>query len=176
VLAVFEGLISIIPAMRIFHAVAVQRPKLRFLVRCHPDLPIERLAALSGINFGSDEAVDASRQVTLDAAIAEADAVVYVSSTAVLYALYGGRPIIKIENDILDDDPLTGCSAFKWRAANADEVLSALDEIDRLSPDRAAAAVKAARAYLDDYMRAPSPETMAPFFSSASAERSVIGR
>jgi hypothetical protein len=167
VLAVFEGLESVVPAAQQFFAAARQRPELRFLVRCHPQLPIERLSALAGFRYGPGEAVDASGAASLEAAVAEADVVVYVSSTAALYALYGGRPVIKIDNDPLDDDPLTACSSFKWRAANAAELLSALDAINAIPPDVGAAAMEAARDYLNQYLRTPSPTSLQPFLGSA---------
>lgn len=166
VLAVFEGLMSVAPALRLFAEAARRRPDLRFLVRCHPQLPIERLAPAAGVAYGPDASVDVSRPASLVEAVAEADAIAYVSSTAVLYALYAGRPVIKLDVDeTVDDDPLTACPAFKFRASTPADLLLILGDIDAMSDMAATQAAEAARGYLDRYLREPDSATAKPFLS-----------
>ncbi len=166
VLALFEGLVSVAPALVLYARAAERRPDLRFLVRCHPQLPIERLGPIAGVPYGEAHPVKVSRPPALDAAIAEADAVVYVSSTAVLYALYAGRPIVKLDiDDTVDDDPLTACPSLKWRAATADDLQRALAAIDALDDDACRRATVSARTYLERYLAEPDPETLAPLLT-----------
>jgi hypothetical protein len=164
VLALFEGLMSVVPALQLFERAAKARPDLRFLVRCHPQLPIETLAPMADVPYGPAAAIDVSRAAALDDALQETDVVAYVSSTAVLHALYAGRPVIKLDIDeTLDDDPLTACSAMKWRAANVDGFLRALAEIDAMEGSAAAAE---ARRYLEAYLREPDMASIAPFLEA----------
>jgi hypothetical protein len=164
VLVLFEGLVSIIPAMQLYERAAKARPDLRFLVRCHPQFPIEQLSLAAQVRYGSGEAVDVSRPAALGDAVAEADVVAYVSTTAVLYALYGGRPVIKIDIDeTLDDDPLTDCPVFKWRAATAEQFSSALAELDAMPANAAAQQLDAARRYLESYLHEPYGSALDPF-------------
>jgi hypothetical protein len=166
ILALFEGLASVIPAMRLFERAAKARSDLRFLVRCHPQFPIESLAPAAGVPYGPSEAIDLSRPAALADAVAEADVVAYVSSTAALYALYGGRPVIKLDIDeTVDDDPLTSCQTFKWHAATVAQFITALAEIDALSPDAAAAQLFEARRYLESYLREPAEVALQPLLS-----------
>ncbi len=167
ILALFEGLVSVVPALQMFAQAASQHRQTRFLVRCHPQLPMERLAALAGVAYGPSETVDVSTPPRLEDAIAEADVVVYVSSTAALSALYAGRPLIKLDIDeTVDDDPLTAICALKYRASRPEEVLAALDAIGAMDEVSVASATAEARRYLEDYLVAPSASSVAPFLDA----------
>lgn len=167
VLALFEGLVTVIPALQIFDEAARRRRGTRFLIRCHPQLPAERLAPLAGVAYGPNESIDLSSPLGLEDAIAEADAVVYISSTAALYALYAGRPVIKLDIDeVLDDDPLTATTALKFRAKTATAILDALNTIDSLDAEKVAGEAAEGRRYLEAYLAAPTTTTVAPFLRS----------
>jgi hypothetical protein len=166
VLALFEGLASIVPGLQLFEQAAKARSDLRFLVRCHPQFPIEALSPAAGVPYGPDEALDVSQPPGLADAVAEADVIAYVGSTSVLYALYGGRPVIKLDVDeTIDDDPLTDCPAFKWRAATATDFTSVIDKLNAMTSDDAAAKLREARRYLDSYLREPVPGALKSFMT-----------
>ena len=172
VLIILEGLDKMVGLLRFADAAARQYPDLEFCVRGHPAMPISHLAPRAGVIVaagaaltpaGAPDGAPAGTPSLIDA-IGAADAVLYQGSSAAFTAAYLGRPLIRFEPpSMLSDDPLFKCGAFKRSVRNIADISSAISEFDSWDEARYTAERDAARAYIDSYIVAPTPESLAAF-------------
>ena len=139
----------------------------RILLRPHPVMPLEVLLPAAGIELMPDGVLGESPATSLQEAIAEADTVVYQSSTAIMAALATGVPIIKVRMPgPLEDDPLFACDALK-RVVDAPETLeTACNQLESMTQATYETERDRALAYLKDYLRPADDSTMGCFLAS----------
>lgn len=164
VLVLLEGLPRMVSLLRVLDQAARHLPDVRLLVRAHPMLPLERLAALAGITTGPGQPLQPSLTSGLETAIAEADAVIYQGTTAALTAALMGVPLLWFDAGLaITDDPLFRCPHFKRGFATPDELGDAIAELDLLDETVRQQQRHALRAYVLDYLRPPSTAALADF-------------
>ena len=92
------------------------------------------------------------------------DAVAYASSTVALEALGRGRPVINLElSDPIDPDPVLDPVELHWKADTPAALAAALSEISGLDAAQFERRRRQAVAYIDQYLKAPSPEALQAF-------------
>ena len=166
VLAVLEGSLSMTELIR-FLAMAAACLKGRRILLCpHPVMPLKVLLPAAGIVLKRGGVLGESRASGLQEAIAEADAVVYQSSTAVMTALATGVPIIKVRLPAtLEDDPLFACDALK-QVVDAPEMMElAFNHFETMAQGTYEIERDRARAYLMDYLTPADEITVGNFLS-----------
>ncbi len=170
VLVVLEGLRSMTDVIRFLDVARKFAEGRRILIRAHPVMPLPKLLDEAGVQLEPAAGFDESRQPSLDAAIEEADAVVFVSSTAAMKALIMGRPLIKVKlHDVLEDDPLFACSALKEIIRRPEELEIAIRKFEQMTLSDFERDLTTARAYLSAYMAPPTKDALTAFRISAPA-------
>lgn len=135
------------------------------ILRPHPVIPLSRGLRLSGpvgFRFSEDEG-------TADAALAKADAVLYVSSTMGLEAVRRGIPAVCLDlGGFLDADPLHDLVDLKWTARDPASLRAALKEISGLPAQRLEDLRRGAANYAARYGPPASPQGLEPFYDEKS--------
>ena len=164
ILAVLEGLNSMADLLVFLAAAREHLSGCRILVRPHPTMPLSGLLARAGVTLDPAGGFAESATGSLETALAEADAVVYVSTTAAMTALAMGIPLIKVRlNSVLEDDPLFACDALKRTVDSPAQMAAAVSAFERMEQTAFDCDCAAARNYLDDYLTPPNEESLAPF-------------
>jgi surface carbohydrate biosynthesis protein (TIGR04326 family) len=176
-LVVLEGLPSMTALLRFLARALPHLSGRRILLRPHPVMPLSVLLPGSGVRLDAASGLDESRAPTLEAAIEEADAVIYQSSTAAMTALAMGVPLIKVRLDgTLEDDPLLDCNALKRVVSRPEDLPSAFGIFETMRQEIFDSEFARAREYLDRLMTPADDRTMAPFLRPASATAAVAAR
>lgn len=166
VLVLLEGLETMVDALRLVAGAAKAEPDRSFLVRAHPSLPLRVLVRAARVRIGSGVPglLSEAPQASLIDAVAAADAVIYVGSTAAMVAAYMGVPTVKLVlDDTIEDDPMFAAPIRSPRVRDSDELLAALRAIESIPIERFRNDLEQVRAYLISYLAPPSSEAMAVF-------------
>ncbi|OSM08441.1 hypothetical protein MAIT1_04650 [Magnetofaba australis IT-1] len=133
-IALMDGLAHSIDAVRLLDAIAREIPSVRILLRGHPvDLPTEQLAQKSGVALTADGPFGASEPKDLNQAILQADAALYVGSTAVMNAVALGLPVIHLRiNETLENDPLFQAPYLHRAAGDAASLQAAIAHFEQM--------------------------------------------
>jgi hypothetical protein len=92
------------------------------------------------------------------------DAVAYASSTVALEALGRGRPVINLRlADPIDPDPVLDQLDFRWEAGTPAMLRAAVNDILALESAEFERRRHEALAYVDDYLKPPTPEVVGAF-------------
>lgn len=162
VLAVLEGLPSMVKVLRLLDHAARLSPRLRVLARAHPALPLSVLAPQAGIVLG--EHVHESGPSDLMAALDQADVVLYQGTTAAMTALYCGIPLVRLRlDDTVDDDPLSACPHLKAEISQPEELMAALAGFTAMDDIEFENETTRARAWIDGAMAAPDAHSLKGF-------------
>ena len=163
VLAVLEGLKSMTSLLQ-FLAAAAPAGDRRILIRAHPVMPLDVLLPAAGVSLDPARGLGASRAPGLVDAIAEAQAVIYQSSTAAMTALAMGVPLVKVRlPGPLEDDPLFACNALKRAIERPDQLQAALDAFEGMPQATFEAERARAHDYLDSYLAPANDAGLACF-------------
>ena len=169
-LVVLEGLPSMVSPLILFmHRALAGQTAVKASVRVHPQCPysLERLLHEAAFSLKGHPTLAPSRHAHLLDDFEEADLVVYKGSTAAIEAGYLGIPLIHVRTpDLITDDPLFEVSALKRVVRQPDELLPAVADLARLTPDQLIVSVTVFRDYVDDYFAAPTEDAMAAFMPS----------
>lgn len=164
ILVLLEGLPRMVHLLKVLDQAARALPELEFQVRAHPMMPLQRLAEMAGIVTGTGQPLREARAGTLEEAIAEADAVVYQGTTAALSAAVMGVALLWFDAGLpITDDPLFLCPYLKRGFADPAGLADAIAGLDRLDALVWQEQRQALRAYVLDYLRAPSAAGLADF-------------
>ncbi len=135
---------------------AVERLQMPVIIRPHPTIPIADL--FGEFSWPSSVKVSAGRSLAQD--MAEARCVAYSSSTVALEGLIHGRlPVFLDICDVLSGDPIDD-GEFKLRAANPDELVICLKDVQTWSVDRLDRARGLGLAYVERYLAQPNAERL----------------
>ena len=97
--------------------------------------------------------------------LAWADIVLYVSSTVALESLQCGIPVIRLNLDILDSDPVIRCAPYWWEVNTPAECLDVIALISKLSTEQKDVLIKNARDYVHGYITPPTDEGLGVFMN-----------
>ena len=119
-------------------------------VRPHPTIPLEsalRVAPLTQRDFYSESTG------TLADDLEWADVVLYASSTVGLEAVSKGIPAVYLDlGNFLHTDPMFEWNEFKWAAAEPEELLAALRQIEAIPEDTFGELQRGGQAYAASYL------------------------
>lgn len=135
--------------------------RLQFAVRPHHNFPLSS-TPLHQRQWLSRNTTDFSG-TRLSDNLAWADIVLYVSSTVALESLQCGIPVIRLNVDILDSDPVIGDAPYCWQVNTPAECLDAIASIAALPTEQKEALINDARDYIHRYMTPPTPEALVAF-------------
>jgi surface carbohydrate biosynthesis protein (TIGR04326 family) len=117
-------------------ALAVAKSGFLVRIRPHPVIPLEAALERARPSFAFDRDPAPSMEESLD----WADILVFASGTLGLESLRRGIPTLFLEvGSFLSTDPLEGFAGIKRSARTPGELLSALEELSSLTPERLAA-------------------------------------
>jgi hypothetical protein len=141
---------------------AVEHGGVELAIRPHPEFPLALLPGeLRAWTHGSARDVFGT---ALSDNLQWCDAVVYASSTVALEALGRGRPVINLRlADLIDADPVLNPLDFHWQADTPAMLAAAANDIVALDSAEFDRRRRQALAYVDEYLRAPSPAALAAF-------------
>lgn len=174
ILVVLEGLPTMSHLVRFIFDALEERKDFNTVIRPHPayrfDL-ILRDAGLSSANF-SRITISQGRHIEDD--FEKADLVIYMGTTAAVEAGYMGIPLIHYKHpNLLTDDPLFEVSSLKKIAETPSDLFSAIEEFGSMGSAEFKEETDSLRAYIDDYLAMPSPETTSAFHREPKAAVSV---
>jgi hypothetical protein len=139
-------------------------PTLQVRIREHPAMKLAEIARINGRTFNLGPRLQLEPPCSLAQSLAGADVVAYVSSTAALYAVHIGMPVVKIwTDDSVNDDPLVQCDSLKRQATSPEAFAAAIDELVSLPTDVYATEARQAAAYIEDYLTRPSDKVLSVF-------------
>ena len=138
--------------------------KYRVIIRAHPALPWEYIKSDLGCDMGLCGSISVSDNKSVGMDLESADIVMYDASSIAIEALRMGIPVIHVAlNDLLSFDPLVGFNYFKWTVRSAEDLKSAIRNIDELSDGEYRARQVKARAYSVDYAYEITEERLGEF-------------
>ncbi len=165
VLVLLEGIPSVSAALAPIETAARAMPECKFMLRAHPSLPLSVIAAHAQVHIGPGIGqLDEAPHGSLSDTISQADAVIYIGSTAAISAVYMGVPAIKfVLDDAIEDDPLFAAPVTSPRARSGENIVTALRAIEAMPPEAFRANCAALRSYIHEYLTPPGDETMSVF-------------
>jgi hypothetical protein len=152
---------ELISALDFMRQVKVRIPGLELGIRPHLNFPLHVLPSALH-KWVVHNAIDWTG-TALRENLEWADLTAYVSSTVALESLMVGRPVIYLQIDPSNPDPLLGSVGFRWYAGTVDEFLSALFSFAALENDQINKQRNEAIRYVRDYLVPKSPEAIAAF-------------
>jgi hypothetical protein len=141
---------------------AVEHGGVELAIRPHPEFPLALLPSdLRAWTRVSGRDVSGT---ALSDNLQWCDAVVYASSSVALEALGRGRPVINLRlADLIDADPVLNPLDFHWQADTPAMLAAAANDIVALDSAEFDRRRRQALAYVDEYLRVPSPAALAAF-------------
>lgn len=171
VLAVLEGLPSMVGFLEFLVEIAINQPEIDFHVREHPALPIDKLLNSSDLKNAFEEHLVKSTEPDLTKAMSQSDIVMYQGTTASLSAAYMGIPILKyVSGDPLEDDPLFQSRHLKRTVKAVEDFKNACNAFSQMSPSDYEKERLAARHYIETYLKEPTRDTMRVFAPKTDRE------
>jgi hypothetical protein len=143
--------------------VNVYNPSLNLALRTHPTLPLELLKPEQKLWISKNIAI--MNIDTLKSCFEWADVVIYISSTVALESLAHGIPVIRLNLDILNSDPLLGTPPYTWEASTPEELELVLNEIVSITDEDKNKDLVLASDYVNDYFRAGSTQDAEVFLA-----------
>jgi hypothetical protein len=152
---------ELISTLEFMRQVKARLPGLELGVRPHINFPLQILPATLR-EWVKHSAIDLTG-TSLRENLAWADVTAYISSTVALESLMAGRPVIYLQIDPGDPDPLLGNARFRWSASNTDEFLRALSSLRALPPEQIDVMRNEGVDYVRNYLTPRSAEAIASF-------------
>lgn len=118
-------------------------------VRTHPNFPLDNLPA-ELLEWVADN-VQVRQETLLKENFEWSDVTLYISSTVALESLMFGVPVLHLDIDNLDSDPLLTIVPNKWTASSPEACIKAVNEIANLSYDEKISIGKGAIGYINEY-------------------------
>ena len=153
VLVTPEGIASEMKILfTIAHACARRLPSYTFVLRCHPEVPMERALRLLDVELAREPNIVLSEGRRIEEDFARASALLYRGSSAVMYAILDGLlPIYVPVAGMRDRDPLFALEAWRERGAAPDEVAGILERAAQSPAEQRRAAWTEAARYVQAY-------------------------
>ena len=111
---------------------ARKSPSLRFILRCHPQLPFGKVLPFLSTDPGSLPNVEVSQGSPIEQDFARSSAILYRGSSSVLYAVLAGlKPIYLDQEGLRDIDPLGELNVWRERIRDWAEMEPHLNRFER---------------------------------------------
>ena len=165
ILALFQGLPEMVGFLHFLAAAKEFVPNTRVVIRPHPiQFGLEKLIRESGIDIAQGALLEPCLHSKLSDSLSEADVVIYKGSTAAMYAIYNGIPVIYFDDDwLISDDPLIETHALKVSVDCPSEITQAIKEIENITIADYKNQHQSARMYVENYLAEPTSETTQAF-------------
>ncbi|MEQ1837074.1 MAG: hypothetical protein ABL858_01845, partial [Candidatus Nitrotoga sp.] len=160
-LALSSSVGELVSTLEFMRQVKERLPGLELGVRPHINFPLQLLPAALR-EWVKHSAIDLTG-TRLRENLAWADLTAYVSSTVALESLMMGRPVIYLQIDPSNPDPLLGDARFRWSAGNVDAFLDALSSLAALNPEQIDVMRNQGVDYVRNYLTPRSTEAIASF-------------
>jgi hypothetical protein len=164
-LIALEGVVEVTELLSYAIAQALELPNIRFTVRTHPILPLNKLLAILGMSINDlpeNMFVSNARKVSED--IEQCDAVLYWGTTVAVEALMMGRPTINFDRgDVISYDPLFEFNEFKWITRHDCSLQNILAEIKCLTDVEYIHRRLLGRDYVEKYLAKIDEQSMESF-------------
>lgn len=130
-------------------------------LRCHPNFPSSLLDEhdRAWLKTGITEFTGSSLADNLE----WADVLGYVSSTVALEALASGLPVIRLDIEALNPDPLLEPPPFFRECLTVEKFINAVEEFRALDREARTAAVNVARSYVRSYLKPYNDDVVKEF-------------
>lgn len=165
-LALSSSIGELVSAVEFMRQVKSRLPGMEIGVRPHLNFPLQKLPADS-LAWVRKQAIDLSGTRLRDN-LEWADMTAYVSSTVALESLMLGRPVLHLDIDPGNPDPLLGNPRFRWAVRDPDGFLAAVASLSGLDSESLIRERDAALAYVSDYLAPRSPEALSGFVAAES--------
>lgn len=166
ILVLLEGINTMVAFIRFIDFVAENwagGPE--WIIRCHPNLPVERLREISGVHISNESRLKPSVTESLQGDVALADVVFYQGTTAAILAGYMGVPLLRFDGaTLLNDDPLFECDALKAYVRTLDQVQTACTYFAEMKQSHFESEHKAIKLYIENYQAPVDTEALQSFF------------
>jgi hypothetical protein len=148
-LALSSSYSELYDGLNFLKAIYFLNPSFILRVRTHPNFPLGNLPKdlLDWVEIN----VEVNQESSLKENFEWSDVTLYISSTVALESLMFGVPVLHLDIDKLDSDPLLINVPNKWAASNPEDCITAVNEIASLSYDEKISMGKAAIGYINDY-------------------------
>lgn len=124
----------------------------RFILRCHPAFPPEKVPALLQEDLGKFPNVRFSSGGTIEGDFSESSVILYRGSSSVLYAILQGlKPIYLNADRSREVDPLFELEEWRERANSVEELERLLRQYEAMDLERACRSWKGAVEYVESY-------------------------
>ena len=175
ILVLLEGLYTMAGFLRMLDKAGPAFEGRRVIVRAHPVLPLEKLAAIARIPLAPKGHLEPSSGVPLLEDIARADLVMFKASSTALTAGYIGVPLVRYRDEWwLSDDPLRECDALKIEVRGSEEVSAAIAHFENMPTTQLNAERARLRSYVDRYFRVPTEEIVSAFGLDPGSQKEVV--
>jgi hypothetical protein len=124
-------------------------PSFILRIRTHPNFPLENLP-VELLQWVRDN-VQIRQESLLKENFEWSDVTLYISSTVAIESLMFGVPVLHLDIDNLDSDPLLTIVPNKWAASSPEACIKAVNEIANLSCEEKISNGKGAIGYINDY-------------------------
>ena len=136
-------------------------PKIEVAVRTHHTLPLSMLP--NRLYRWVSQSVNNLSGTDLANNFIWSDIILYISSTVALEALSCGIPLIRLNLDTLDSDPVLGYVSNRWEVEKPEECLKVIKFIAELPYEKKETLIQNASEYIKEYMPHPNATFLETF-------------
>ena len=140
-----------------------QNPQWELGIRCHPNFPLSLLGSHDQA-WLKDNVTDYSGTPLSDN-LGTTDILVYLSSTVALEALAAGIPVIRLNLELLNADPLLKTPEYYWECADAESFGSAVTEICDIEQAVRESAIESSRRLIMTYLKPFQEKVVSEFLN-----------
>jgi len=140
-----------------------QLPQWNLGIRCHPNFPLTTLDQKLQNWILEETSVFAG--TTLASNLEWADILAYISSTVALESLLAKVPVIRLDLEALNSDPLLNPPALSWECSGIEGFISAVTEIQEMNTNEREKRVIAAKNYVHSYLKPYTENVVTEFIT-----------
>lgn len=126
-------------------------PSYAFILRCHPQVPMEQALKLSPAGLADRPNVMLSEEASIEDDFARASAVLYRGSSSVMYGILHGLLPVYLQAGGSDRDPLYALQAWRRRCATPEELAVLLEQYEHTAQGAVETEWTLALRYVNDY-------------------------
>ncbi|MFN0117291.1 MAG: hypothetical protein ACKVQC_03225 [Elusimicrobiota bacterium] len=168
VLVLPEGILS--EAIELFNlsiSLAKKNPNLRFIFRCHPVLPFDKVQPFLTQRISDISQIELSKTPVIKDDFLRASLLLYRGSSSALYSvLYGLKPICTIHKGEPNIDPMSSLRVWREYASNESEVLKIIENFKNSNSLELNHNWQEAAQFVDNYFCPVSDESFKKVFDN----------
>ena len=155
---------------------AQQSPGLKFIFRCHPQLPFKKVQPLLSRNAGETANVEISGGKPIEEDYVRSSAILYRGSSSVLYAVLAGlKPVYLQQEGLHEIDPLCELNAWRERVRSWQEIEPLLKGWEQSSPEQTVREWRQAVQYVQEYTVSVDESSIQSLLDALGYSRPVVG-